>query len=182
VLLIQIAGSLFYASPNKPELAPYVQPCGPRERVAIVLELGIACGAQVAAFYLCGGTWGQYVWAGPVAFGFGSVFSSLYLLTQHGLHPLSVRPDALRGTTSIALPRWLDVLHVHHSYHVEHHLFPSLNSDYYPHVSQLLRERYAAAYSRLGMFEVWRRLQHNEAFRPEPEGFADRGKTCDRST
>jgi fatty acid desaturase len=62
------------------------------------------------------------------------------------------------NTTSVVVYRIFDRLHLNFSYHTEHHLFPGMNSDYYPKVSQLLTERYGNRYNRIRFGDAWNRL------------------------
>jgi fatty acid desaturase len=63
----------------------------------------------------------------------------------------------LAGSTSVAVPRAFDWFHSNFSYHA-HHLFPAMNSDYYPLVSALLRERFGEHYHRLTIGTAWTAL------------------------
>jgi fatty acid desaturase len=55
------------------------------------------------------------------------------------------------------LPNWM--LHVHFSYHAEHHIFPGLNSDYFPLARELLRQYYGDRMEYLVTgAEAWRML------------------------
>ena len=65
----------------------------------------------------------------------------MYVFTNHFLNPID-ETDPLTATTSVIVPRWLDLLHCHFSFHTEHHLLPRMNSRYYPHLSNLLSTLY----------------------------------------
>jgi fatty acid desaturase len=81
-----------------------------------------------------------------------------YIYTNHMLCPLTESNDPLANTLSIRVPRILDVLHLNFSYHTEHHIFPGLNSSYYPLVRQLLQQHYPERYQLLEGAEAWRLL------------------------
>jgi fatty acid desaturase len=78
------------------------------------------------------------------------------------LHGLAELHDPLLGSTSVDVPPLLDRLHSNFSYHTEHHLFPSMSSDYYPLVSKILQERFPERYHRLSYREAWRKLWQGE--------------------
>lgn len=89
------------------------------------------------------GFWvGLGVWAGPRAAVLGIVVPMIvanfvimsYVTTNHLLRPLSAEYDSLRTTLSVRTLWPLDLLHLHFSHHVEHHLFPTLSHRYYPAV------------------------------------------------
>jgi fatty acid desaturase len=55
-------------------------------------------------------------------------------------------------------------LHNNVSYHVEHHLFPSLNYHYAPQLSELLRSHYSDHYQVHSLFDAWRALFAQEIY------------------
>ncbi|HEX9745235.1 MAG TPA: fatty acid desaturase [bacterium] len=58
-----------------------------------------------------------------------------YIATNHQLRSLSEeRVDILDNTMSVSTFKVLDIIHFNFSHHVEHHLFPSMNSRYLPRV------------------------------------------------
>ena len=62
----------------------------------------------------------------------------------------------------VAVPPTFNWLHSNFSYHAEHHLFPAMNSDYYPLVSDLLREHFGEHYHRLTIGSAWTALLGSE--------------------
>jgi fatty acid desaturase len=52
----------------------------------------------------------------------------------------------------------LDLLHLNFSHHVEHHIFPGMNTSYYPMLRRILLERYPEHYQLLDGREAWHRL------------------------
>ena len=81
-----------------------------------------------------------------------------YIYTNHLLCPLTETNNPLANTLSLRVPRILDLLHLNFSHHVEHHIFPGLNSSYYPLVRTLLLKHYPDHYQLLAGSEAWRRL------------------------
>jgi fatty acid desaturase len=71
-----------------------------------------------------------------------------YITTNHMLRPLTNAPDCLATTMSVTTLAAIDVIHLHFSHHVEHHLFPAMSHRYYPLVRESLRrhagDRYLA--------------------------------------
>ncbi|MGF1517550.1 MAG: fatty acid desaturase family protein [Nodosilinea sp.] len=114
----------------------------PRERRQIVVELliiGLLHGCIISylglnpirlflAYFL------------PIGLGYAGLIS--YIYTNHMACPMTAVNDPLVNSVSIQVPAILDWLHLNFSHHAEHHIFPGLNSDYYPQVRELLRHHY----------------------------------------
>ena len=62
-----------------------------------------------------------------------------YITTNHMLRPLTDAPECLATTMSVTTLRAIDLIHLHFSHHVEHHLFPSMSHKHYPLVRASLR-------------------------------------------
>jgi fatty acid desaturase len=92
----------------------------------------------------------------PIAIGYaGAMF---YIFTNHMLCQMTSINDPLINSVSLKVPKLLDVLHLNFSYHTEHHIFPGINSDYYPAVQKLLQTYYPQRLNLLEVGEVWRLL------------------------
>lgn len=76
----------------------------------------------------------------PIWIGYAGLI--FYIYTNHmGCQMTSVN-DPLLNSVSIRVPKLFDLLHFNFSYHTEHHIFPGMNSDYYPMVRELLKIHY----------------------------------------
>lgn len=104
-----------------------------------------------------------YWWAVLLPSAINSLVTSWYLFTNHGEHRIGDGTDILGATTSVCVSRICDRLHSNFSYHVEHHLFPSVNPHYYPMISELLQQHFPNDYKRSPMRAVWKRLWQNSA-------------------
>jgi fatty acid desaturase len=69
-----------------------------------------------------------------------------YIATNHFLNPLTEVNDPLANSLSVTGPRWLEALHLHFGYHVEHHLFPTMSGRHAPAVREVLRRLYGERY------------------------------------
>lgn len=76
----------------------------------------------------------------PIGIGYAGLI--FYIYTNHMLSPMTRVNDPLVNSVSIRVPKLFDQLHLNFSYHAEHHIFPGLNSDYYPLVQELLKTHY----------------------------------------
>ncbi|HEY9644265.1 MAG TPA: fatty acid desaturase [Coleofasciculaceae cyanobacterium] len=92
----------------------------------------------------------------PLWIGYAGVM--FYIYTNHLLCPLTELNDPLSNSLSIRVPKFFDLLHFNFSYHTEHHFFPSLNSDYYPIVQELLQTHYPDRFNLLTAAEAWQSL------------------------
>lgn len=107
------------------------------------------------------------VWLGPVHFLFaygiplliGNAVVMTYILTNHGLNPLtSEANDPLLNSLSVLVPRPLAWLHLDFGLHVEHHLFPSMSSRYAGAVRSLLLKRWPHHYQSMTLWRAVRGL------------------------
>jgi fatty acid desaturase len=79
-----------------------------------------------------------------------------YIYTNHMLCELTPVNDPLINSISLRVPKIFDLLHLNFSFHTEHHIFPGLNSDYYPIVQQLLLGLYPDRYNLLNADMAWK--------------------------
>ena len=156
--------SALYPAPSKPEIVPFKPSYSNNQKLRIILELVAIVAIQMLIFYATGSDWTAYVFAGPVAYLLASTILMTYIFTNHFLNPINRVSDPLLGTTSVEVPRILNKLHFNFSYHTEHHVFPSINSNFYPALSRLLKEKYPERYHYTNMREAWSRLWRNEQF------------------
>lgn len=158
--------TVFYDEDDKPSIVTHRPRYRVHERRLIVIELGVIAVMQYGVWRLAGRAWLNYVWASPVALCVASAVIMSYVFTNHFLNPISHEHDPLAGSTSVRVPRVVDRWHSHFSHHTEHHLFPSMNSDYYPMVSEALKEQAPAEYHQLAFSDAWRQLWLQPRFRP----------------
>jgi fatty acid desaturase len=92
----------------------------------------------------------------PIGIGYAGVM--FYVYTNHFLCPMTELNDPLLNSVSLKMPKIFDILHFNFSYHTEHHLFPGLNSDYYPDVQNLLRTYYADQFNLIPAGKAWQLL------------------------
>jgi fatty acid desaturase len=164
--------SVFYPSHTKPSFVPVVPHYSPRQRLAVVFEVFGIFIFQVGVFALVGGHLSSYLLASPLAFVMTSAVTMGYIFTNHFLHPIAETSDPVLGSTSVIVPPVFDRIHEHFSLHTEHHLFPTMNSDFYPLVARELQKNFPERYSRIGLFAAWKRLWQGEEFLTLPSTHA----------
>ncbi|MBW4544795.1 MAG: fatty acid desaturase [Symplocastrum torsivum CPER-KK1] len=107
----------------------------------------------------------------PIGIGYaGGMF---YIFTNHMLCQMTSTNDPLVNTISLRVPKLFDQLHLNFSYHTEHHIFPGMNSDYYPMVQELLKSQYPERLNLLDAGDVWRLLMQTPRHYQNDETFTD---------
>jgi fatty acid desaturase len=92
----------------------------------------------------------------PIFIGYAGVM--FYIYTNHFLCPMTEVNDPLLNSVSLRMPKIFDLLHFNFSYHTEHHIFPGLNSDYYPAVQELLQTHYPDRFNLIPGAKAWQLL------------------------
>lgn len=107
----------------------------------------------------------------PIALGHaGAMF---YIFTNHmGCRMTSIN-DPLINSMSLRVPKIFDLLHLNFSYHTEHHIFPSINSDYYPMVQELLKIHYPGRMNLIDAGEAWQLLMETPRHYKDEVTFTD---------
>ena len=82
----------------------------------------------------------------------------LYIATNHLLASQTDRHDPVAQTVSLAVPAWMDFLHLRFSHHTEHHLYPGAGPANYPAVRQALMTHCPDRYHRLSFATALRTL------------------------
>jgi fatty acid desaturase len=98
----------------------------------------------------------------PLAIGYAGIL--FYVYTNHMPCRLTSVNDSLINSVSIRVPKLFDQLHLNFSYHTEHHIFPGMNSDYYPIVQELLKTHYPERFNLLDAGEAWRLLRETPRY------------------
>jgi fatty acid desaturase len=130
-----------------------------KDRVAIALELLIIGAIHLGiCFYL------QFEplklllsYFLPIGLGYSGII--FYIYTNHMACRMTEVNDPLANSLSIGVPKIFDLLHLNFSHHTEHHIFPALNSDYYPMVQKLLKTYYPERFHYLSAIEAWQLLR-----------------------
>jgi fatty acid desaturase len=149
----------------------------PKDRLTIALEclgiLGIHLGVlfylefnpiKIALAYIL-----------PIAIGHaGAMF---YIYTNHmGCRMTSIN-DPLINSASLRVPKIIDLLHFNFSHHTEHHIFPSINSNYYPMVQELLQIHYPDQMNLIDAGQAWRLLMETPRHYQDQVTFTDSSGT-----
>jgi fatty acid desaturase len=155
---LRTIASVLLFNDGEPNFTPASFRVSPKERLVIGLELLAIVGLHAGVIVWLDGQplkllLGYFI---PIWIGYAGAIG--YIYTNHLLGPLTEINDPLANSLSLRLPKILDLLHLNFSYHTEHHIFPGLNSSYYPHVRRLLLEHYPERYQLLDGAEAWRLL------------------------
>ncbi len=108
----------------------------------------------------------------PIFLGYAGIM--FYVYTNHMLCRMTSINDPLVNSISIKVSKLFDLLHLNFSYHAEHHIFPGLNSDYYPLVQNLIKAHYPErSHYILGAGEAWWLLLHTPRHYKDETTFTD---------
>ena len=107
----------------------------------------------------------------PIVIGYAGVM--FYIYTNHMLSRMTSVNDPLINSLSIRVPQIFDKLHLNFSYHTEHHIFPGINSDYYPMVQELLKTHYPERFNLLDAGETWRLMLQTPRHYKDENTFTD---------
>jgi len=107
----------------------------------------------------------------PVSIGYAGVM--FYIYTNHMLCRMTSVNDPLINSVSLRVPKLFDKLHLNFSYHTEHHIFPGMNSDYYPMVQELLKVHYPERMNLLNVGDAWRLLMQTPRHYKDENTFTD---------
>lgn len=168
--ILRHLAAVFYPDDRRPAIVTYKPRYRPAERRRIVFEVACIAGWQFLIYMAVGQSVSAWIWAGPVALAFDSTFAMSYIWTNHYLQGLHEWHDPLLGSTSIEVPGVFDRLHSNFSYHTEHHLFPAMNSKYYPLVCEILLKEFPDRYNRVPVHQAWKQLANGELYVAEDGG------------
>jgi fatty acid desaturase len=156
--------SVLFFNRTDTEFTPAAFKVSAAERRSIALELLVVMSIHVLVIS----------WIGlrpvPLMLGYflplwiGYAMSMTYIYTNHVLCPLTEDNDPLLSSLSLRLPAWIDLLHCNFSHHSEHHVFPGLNSNYYPHVRELLLKHHREQFNLMGAAQAWRLMLSTPRF------------------
>lgn len=128
-----------------------------RKKRADVLSLAGVAALHAGAFALLpAATWALGVLL-PVAMGLVTV--SYYIQSNHFDRPQTAKPDPVRGSSDVSVPRLVDWLHSNFSRHTAHHVFPAIASRHYPALTERIRAAYPREYRCLPfLVAAWRNV------------------------
>lgn len=145
----------------------------PKERKAIILELSLMIGLHLSVvayldFNPIKLLLGYFL---PIWIGYSGIL--FYVYTNHMLCRMTNTNDPLVNSVSIRVPRIFDILHHNFSYHTEHHIFPGMNSDYYPILQELLKAEYPDRFNLLEAGTAWQLLMRSPRHYKDENTFTD---------
>ncbi|WP_348230821.1 fatty acid desaturase [Trichocoleus desertorum] len=155
---------VFWSQKSTLHFIPYQKPYTRREKAAVVGEIGFIVALQVLLFINLQSDFVKYCFMGVFPPFISSATLLIYVKTHHFPNPIAVSNNSILATTSVIVHPFFNFIHSNFSYHSEHHLFPSMNPDYYPLVSQLLRKHFPTDYNQVSIGEAWKRILSRSTF------------------
>jgi fatty acid desaturase len=129
-----------------------------KERKAIALELLVIVGIHLSVLIYLEFNPVKLILSYFLPIWIGHAAAMFYIFTNHMLCRMTSINDPLINTLSLKVPRIFNLLHLNFSCHTEHHLFPGMNSDYYPMVQELLQSHYPDRYNLLDAGLAWQMM------------------------
>jgi fatty acid desaturase len=144
-----------------------------KERWAIALELGVVFAIHLSIVcYLGFNPLKLFLsYFLPIWIGYSGIM--FYIYTNHMLCRMTDINDPLVNSISIRVPKLFDLLHFNFSHHTEHHIFPGLNSDYYPVVQSLLKAKYGDRFHLLDAGKAWKLMLQTPRHYKDENTFTD---------
>jgi len=155
------------------EYAPAAFRVSPKERRAIALEFLLIVGIHLSILFYLGFHPIKLVLSYFLPLWIGYAGSMFYIYTNHMLCRMTSVNDPLINSVSLRVPKIFDLLHLNFSYHTEHHIFPGVNSNYYPKVQALLQAHYGDRFNLLDAGTAWRLLLQTPRHYKDENTFTD---------
>lgn len=145
--------AVFYREGNKPDIVTFRPNYTYKEKVKVLIEYIFQVLFWVMVISFIGGYRGLYF--AIASWYFYSALVIIFIITQHLRDEVFIdTADPLLTTTSVIIPEWLDRIIDWHSYHIEHHLFPGINFDYYPELSAHVENKFSVRYNRIPILQA----------------------------
>ncbi|CAM3844976.1 fatty acid desaturase [Alkalicoccus chagannorensis] len=129
--------------------AAYIKEFNSKSAPALWMQLILPWVTWIGLLLLVGFTNWIFIYFIPLLIANGIVMA--YISTNHRLNPQTEVNDPLANSLTVTVPKWVDVIHFNFSHHTEHHLFPTVNSKYYPLVKQKVKEFWPHLYHEMPM-------------------------------
>ena len=118
---------------------------------------------------------------GPRAFVFAYVLPLLvantvvmaYILTNHGLSPLTTINDPLLNSLTVTTPSWYTFITLGFGMHVEHHVVPTMSARHAPRVREVLRARWPDRYQSMPLHQALLHLMRTGRVYKDPTTLHD---------
>ncbi|NNV06819.1 MULTISPECIES: acyl-CoA desaturase [Geobacillus] len=144
-----------------------------KNRIVVLCQFLLPWTTWIGLLWLVG--WEKWLFAFLLPLLVANMIVMGYISTNHRLNPLVPVNDPLANSLSVTVPKWVDVLHFHFSYHTEHHLFPAMSSKYYPLVKEQIKRMWPERYHEMPMTKalaaLWKTpriyYEHNELIEPK---------------
>lgn len=160
--------SVYYPKGKKPDLVLYRPNYSDEEKKNIAIEILVIVLIQALIFLLIGSAL-KYLLVTALSWYVGSLFTVTVIMTQHYLKDVTLsEADQLLSTTTTEVPQIMHFLMDYHAYHVEHHVIPSVNFDYYPLVAAELKRQFPDRYHSLPFHIAVKEAFQYEVFVDDP--------------
>ncbi len=159
--------AVFYRDGIKPDIVTFRPSYTYKEKLRILFEYLFQILFWVLVINFIGGYRGLYF--AMASWYCYSALVIIFIITQHLRDEVFIdTADPLLTTTSVIIPAWLDRIIDWHSYHIEHHLFPGINFDYYRDLSPHIERKFSIRYSRIPLLQALKECFDNDILVDDP--------------
>ncbi|MBD1829322.1 fatty acid desaturase [Microcoleus vaginatus GB1-A2] len=149
----------------------------PKDRLTIALECVGILGIHLSVLFYLEFNPIKVALAYILPIAIGHAGAMFYIYTNHMGCQMTGINDPLINSASLRVPKIFDLLHFNFSHHTEHHIFPSINSDYYPMVQELLEIHYPDRMNLIDVGQAWRLLMQTPRHYQDEVTFTDSSGT-----
>jgi len=142
-----------------------------RQHLLAFAETGLGIALWTAVGLLVGFVPFLFVFVLPVIVANWIVMA--YILTNHGLSPLTDINDPLVNSLSVTVPRWVEWLTLGFGHHTEHHLFPAMSTRHAPAVREAILARWPERYQSMPLGAALLRLHRTARVYHDPVTLTD---------
>lgn len=139
-------------------LKRYYKDFKPAERKVVLAQYFMPAAVWLALLPVLGPVKWFFAYLLPLAL--ANFLVICYISTNHQLSPLVDVNDPLANSLTVLVPRWMDVINLNFSHHVEHHLLPGVNPKWGPlirrHIKEMWPERYQEMPFGKALLTLWR--------------------------
>jgi fatty acid desaturase len=124
----------------------------PMDQTRVTLEFGAQILIAVAALIIAGPS--NWLWLFIVPMAVQNYLLMSYISTNHNLSPLTGENDPLANSLSVSNHPILEFLHLNFGYHVEHHIYPTINPKHAKAIHRELKKQFPNDYKFMPKLEA----------------------------
>lgn len=100
----------------------------------------------------------NWLWGWSIPFAVMNYILMSYISTNHNISPLTPHNDPLKNSLTVTNHPILEALHLNFGYHVEHHLFPTMNPKKAKFVHNVLKDQFPDDFKVMSKWQAMKML------------------------